>query len=218
MSRIISFRTADKSHIIGFLGAAGQFTDEQQRIIPFIYERARTAQAEVEGQDLGWGLTVPEALGHLLAGHAPSTACAAGNAYAAAMQVLIDSNSSDSLDLAVYSRPATFFDALDGELRRAGVDADLLPGQYVMGGLPQDFPFCLPLPEHAMENFGFWPLEKTGPAANAYRAALDRVDESFTYDLKLLIDRLDLEHENWQECSQDRDWYTQDTIFFSITG
>ncbi|GAA3085111.1 hypothetical protein ACFQ0X_01145 [Streptomyces rectiviolaceus] len=218
MSRIISFSTADKSHIIGFLGAARHLTEEQQRIVPFISERARAAQAEVERQALGWGLTVPEALDHLLAGHASSTAVAAGNGYAAAMQVLIDSNSSDSLDLAVYSRPETFFDALDGELRRVGVSADLLPGQYVMGGLPQDFPFSLPLPEHAMENFGSWPLEKTGPAADAYRAVLERVEESFTYDLKLLIDRLDLEHENWQECSQDRDWYTQDTIFFSITG
>ncbi|MEV0116871.1 hypothetical protein AB0H77_27120 [Streptomyces sp. NPDC050844] len=174
MSRIISFSTADKSHVIGFLRAAGQFTDEQQRIIPFMSERARAAQAEVERQDLGWGLTVPEALDHLLAGHASSTACAAGNAYAAAMQVVIDSNFSDSMDLAAYSKPATFFDALDRELRRVGVSADLLPGQYVMGGLSQDFPFALPLPEHAMENFGFWPLEKTGPAADAYRAVLDQ--------------------------------------------
>lgn len=99
-----------------------------------------------------------------------------------------------------------------------GVSADLLPGQYVMGGLPQDFPSALPLPEHAMENIGFWSLEKTGPAADAYRVVLDRIEEGFTCDLRLLIDRLDLEHENWQECSQDRDRYTQDTIFFSITG
>ncbi|MCX4672465.1 hypothetical protein OG453_38430 [Streptomyces sp. NBC_01381] len=113
------------------------------------------------------------------------------------MHIVIDSSSSDSMDLAVYSKPATFFDALDSELRRVGVSADLLPGQYVMGGLPQDFPFALPLPEHAVENFGFWPLEKTGPAADAYRAVLDRIEEGFTYDLRLLIDRL--EHENGQE-------------------
>jgi hypothetical protein len=117
----------------------------------------------------------------------------------------------------VARKPATFVDALDSELRRVGVSADLLPGQYVMGGLPQGFPFFLPVPEHAMEYFGSWPLEKTKPAADAYRAVLDHVEESFTYDLKLLIDRLDLEHANWQEC-QTRDWYTQDTVFFSITG
>jgi hypothetical protein len=38
-------------------------------------------------QVLGWGLSIPEALDHLVAGHASSTARAAGNAYAAAMQV-----------------------------------------------------------------------------------------------------------------------------------
>ncbi|RCH65514.1 hypothetical protein DT019_27385 [Streptomyces sp. SDr-06] len=217
MSRIISYNTADKSHVIGFLGAAERFTQEQQRLAGIMRQSARTAQAEVDRQDLGWGLTVPDALEHLLAGHASSSAPAAGNAYAAAMQIIIDCNASDVMDWAVYSRPATFFSALDSELLRVGVSADLLPGSFIMGGLPAEFPFPLPLPEHAMENFGFWPLEKTRPAADAYQAVLDRVDEEFTHEVKQLIEKLEEEHENWVE-SQDIDWYTQDTIFFSITG
>ncbi|MFI6054308.1 hypothetical protein ACIBCO_29985 [Streptomyces violascens] len=217
MSRIISYSTADKSHVIGFLGAAEHFTAEQQRLAGFMRESARAAQAEVDRQDLGWGLTVPEALEHLLAGHASSAVPAAGNAYAGAMQIVIDCNASDSMELAVYSRPATFFDALDRELRRAGVSVDLLPGSFIMGGLPAEVPFHLPLPSHAMENFGFWPLEKAKPAADAYRAVQDQLDGDFTYELEQLIEKLDFEHENWVE-SQEIDWYTQDTIFFSITG
>ncbi|MFI6056374.1 hypothetical protein ACIBCO_40755 [Streptomyces violascens] len=217
MSRIISYSTADKSHVIGFLGAAGHFTAEQERLAGIMRERAWAAQAEVDEQDLGWGLTVPEALEHLLAGHASSTAPAAGEAYADAMQIVIDRNSSDSLELAVYSKPATFFDALDRELLRVGVSADLLPGGFIMGGLPAEFPFRLPRPSHAMENFGFWPLEKTKPAADASRAVKDQLDGNFTYELEQLIEKLDVEHEEWAE-RQDIDWYTQDTIFFSITG
>ncbi|MEV6726360.1 hypothetical protein AB0M94_36160 [Streptomyces xanthochromogenes] len=217
MSRIISYSTADKSHVIGFLGAADHFTEEQQRLAGIMRQNARTAQAEMDRQELGWGLTVPEALEHLLDGHASSTAPASGNAYAAAMQIVIDCNASDAMDWAVYSKPATFFDALDRELLRVGVSADLLPGAFIMGGLPAGFPFRLPLPSHAMENFGSWPLEKSLPAAEAYRAVLDRVDEDFTYEIGQLIEKLDEEHENWVE-SQDIDWYTQDTIFFSITG
>ncbi|MFZ3561742.1 DUF7691 family protein [Streptomyces sp. BH055] len=217
MSRIISFSTADKAQVIGFLGAAEKFTAEQRRIAAFMQERAQARQADVERQDLGWELTVPEALDHLLSGHATCTAEAAGNAYAVAMQIVIDCNASDPVDLAVYSKPATFFDALDTELRHAGAPVGLLPGDRVMGGLPAEFPFPLPLPEHAMENFGHWPLDRVKPAIDAYRAVLDKVDESFASDLQLLIERLEFEHEEWEE-HHDRDWFTQDTIFFSITG
>ncbi|MFD9633423.1 DUF7691 family protein [Streptomyces violascens] len=217
MSRIISYSTADKSHAIGFLGAAGHFTAEQERLAGIMRERAWAAQAEVGEHDLGWGLTVPEALEHLLAGHASSTAPAAGEAYADAMQIVIDRNSSDTLELAVYSKPATFFDALGRELLRVGVSADLLPGGFIMGGLPAEFPFRLPRPSHAMENFGFWPLEKTKPAADAYRAVQDQLDGNFTYEVEQLIQKLDFEHEDWAE-RQGIDSYTQDTIFFSITG
>ncbi|MET9364485.1 hypothetical protein ABZX93_26700 [Streptomyces sp. NPDC006632] len=217
MSRIISYSTADTSHVIGFLGAAGRFTDEQRRLAGIMREEARGAQKEIDRQDLGWELTVPEALEHLLAGHASSTAVAAGNAYAAAMQVVIDCNASDPMDLGTFSRPATFFGELDKELLRLGVPADLLPGGFIMGGLPAGLPFSLPSTEDAMERFGYWPLEKTLPAADAYRAVLDRVDEAFTYDLDQLVEKLTCEHEEWV-VSQDIDWYTQDTVFFSITG
>ena len=217
MSRTISFSTADKAQIIGFLGAAEKFTAEQRRIAAFMHDRARARQADVERQGLDWGLTVPDALDHLLSGHATCTAHAAGNAYAAAMQTVIDCNASDPLDLAVHSRPAAFFDALDTELRGAGVPADLLPGDHVLGGLPADFPFPLPLPEHARENFGHWPLDRVEPAVDAYRAVLENMAEEFAYDLQLLIDRLDFEHEEWSE-RLGRGEYTPDTIFFSITG
>jgi hypothetical protein len=43
------------------------------------------------------------------------------------------------------------------------------------------------------------------------------VDKDFTYDLLVLIGRLDDEHDEWTYARQELDRYP-DTIFFSIRG
>ncbi|MFG2652465.1 hypothetical protein [Streptomyces sp. NPDC048436] len=55
------------------------------------------------------------------------------------------------------------------------------------------------------------------PAADAYRAVMDRIDPDFRYDLHELIEKLDYEDENGRDM-RDVDWYAHDTIFFSIVG
>ncbi|WP_420878606.1 DUF7691 family protein [Streptomyces thermoviolaceus] len=128
----------------------------------------------------------------------------------------MDSNASDPADLSVYSKPATFFGLLDQELSRAGVPAGLLPGRYLYGGLPPEFPF-LPCSVDGYPAIGHLTLSEAGPAADAYRAVLDRIDPDFRYDLGILIEKLEFEHDEWVTCTRDLDWYSQDTIFFSLT-
>ncbi|MEU6768096.1 hypothetical protein ABZ916_37035 [Streptomyces sp. NPDC046853] len=117
----------------------------------------------------------------------------------------------------MYARPSTFFSALDDDLRRLGVSADLLPHARLFSGPPDEVPFPVPYPVDG-PHIGMWPLDRAKPAADAYRTVLDRIDPDFTYDLLFLNGRLDVEHDAWKLSTQECDWYSQDTIFFSVTG
>ncbi|MCX5420916.1 hypothetical protein [Streptomyces sp. NBC_00078] len=216
MSRIISYSTADKADVLAFLGAGSNLTPDQQRILGLIRERAQQRQHELDSQGIDWGLSVPDALDHLLAGHATSNAEYAEGAYFQALQHIIDCNASDLMELGVFSNPATFFSLVDDELRRLGVSADLLLDR-LFSGPPEEIPFRIPYPVDG-PHIGMFPLAKAKPAADAYRAVLDRMDESFHHDVQDLIDKLEVEHEEWERATKNVDWYTQDTIFFSITG
>jgi hypothetical protein len=216
MSRNISYNTADQNDIIGFLGA-GELTKNQQRILGNVRKYAEAHQADLERQGVDWGLTVPEALDHLIAGRADSDAECAGNAYYTALQKIIDRNGSDPYQLGTFSKPSTFFGLMDDELRRLGVPADLLPGDFLFAGPPDGIPFHIPYPMDGTPDIGRLPLAKAKPAADAYRAVLDRIDSSFSYELGQLAGQLEFEHDEWRS-AQSIDWYSQDTIFFSITG
>ncbi|MFE1172432.1 hypothetical protein [Streptomyces sp. NPDC058773] len=216
MSRIISFNTADKADVVAFLGAAGKLTPDQQRNLDVMRELAQADQRDLDHQGLDWGLSIPEALDHLVAGHASSDAEYAAAAYYSALQRIIDRNGSDPSDLGVYSKPSTFFGLLDEELRRLGVSADLLLHDHLFSGPPEEIPFFIPYPVDG-PHIGMFPLAKAKPAADAYRAVLDRLD-GFTYELQLLIEKLEFEHTEWEFATKNLDWYTQDTIFFSIRG
>ncbi|MFI1420248.1 hypothetical protein ACH4VX_20135 [Streptomyces sp. NPDC020731] len=217
MSRIISYSTADKADVLAFIGAADTLTPDQVRNLGVMREKARESQRELERQDIDLGLTVPDALEHLVAGHASSEAEYAAGAYYRALQHIIDRNASDPADLGVYSKPSTFFGLLDEELRRVGVSADLLLHDRLFSGPPEEIPFPVPFPVDG-PHIGMFPLAKAKPAADAYRAVLDRVDEGFRYDLGELAEKLEFEHTEWEYATKNIDWYTQDTIFFSITG
>ncbi|NNN28914.1 hypothetical protein HLK59_00810 [Streptomyces sp. S3(2020)] len=216
MSRNISYNTADQNDIIGFLGA-GELTADQQRILGNVRKYAEAHQADLERQGVDWGLTVPEALEHLVAGRADSDAECAGNAYYTALQKIIDRNGSDPSQVGTFSRPSTFFGLMDDELRRLGVPADLLPGDFLFAGPPDGIPFHIPCPVDGTPDIGRLPLARAKPAADAYRAVLDRVDSAFSHELGQLAGQLEFEHDEWRS-AQSIDWYSQDTIFFSITG
>jgi hypothetical protein len=216
MSRNISYNTADQHDIIGFLGA-GELTANQQRIFGYLRKDAEAQQLDLERQGVDWGLTIPDALDHLIAGRADSDAECAGNAYYSALQKIIDNNGSDPYDVGTFSKPATFFGLMDDELRRLGVPADLLPGDFLFAGPPDGIPFHIPYPVDGTPDIGRLPLAKAKPAADAYRAVLDRIDSAFSYELGQLAGQLEFEHDEWRS-AQSIDWYSQDTIFFSITG
>ncbi|WP_455712254.1 DUF7691 family protein [Streptomyces flaveolus] len=163
-----------------------------------------------------WGLSLPDALDHLIAGRTDSDAECAGNAYHSALQHIIDHNASDTAQLGTYSKPSTFFGLVDDAMRSLGVPADLLPHGYLFGGPPDDFPFV----PHSVDGYpciGHLPLARTKPAADAYRAVLDRLDQDFRYDVQELAEKLEFEHEEWEYATKKIDWYTQDTLFFSLT-
>ncbi|MGW6062635.1 DUF7691 family protein [Streptomyces sp. NPDC055189] len=216
MSRIITYSTADKADVVALLGAAGRLTADQQRRLGHARDKARADQLDLDRQGVDWGLSVPDALEHLIAGHADSDAEYAAGAYYRALQFLIDINASDPCELGVYSRPSTFFGLLDDELRRLGVSADLLPHDLLFSGPPDEIPFHILYPVDG-PHIGMWPLAKAKPAADAYRAVLDRLDPDFADNVQLLIANLDVEHSEWVS-AQSIDWYSQDTIFFSING
>ncbi|TDT40911.1 hypothetical protein EV562_102299 [Streptomyces sp. BK208] len=217
MSRIISYSTADKADVLAFLGAAEDLTADQRRRLGIMRERARQRQRDLDGQDIDLGLSIPDALEHLVAGHASAQGDYVAGAYHHALQLVIDCNASDPSDLGVYSKPATFFGLLDDELRRLGVAPDLLLYDHLFSGPPAGMPFSLPYPVDG-PHIGTLPLSRTKPMADAYRAVLDRMDEDFRYEVRQVIEKLEFEHEEWEYATKNIDWYTQDTLFFSITG
>lgn len=216
MSHNIAYSTADKADVLAYLGSNGNLTADQQRRLHGMRKDAQTHQDDLDHQGVDWGLSIPDALDHLIAGRTDSDAEYAGNAYHSALQHIIDHNASDPDQLGTYSKPSTFFGLVDEEMRRLGVPADLLPHGYLFGGLPGGFPF-VPYSVDGYPAIGHLPLAQTKQAAGAYRAVLDRMDPDFRYDVQELIEKLEFEHAEWEYATKNIDWYAQDTLFFKLT-
>lgn len=215
MSKVISYSVADTRHVVDFL-SAGQPTADQQRLLGHIRKSCEQHQLDLDRQDIDYGLTIPEAMDHLLAGRADSDASYAGNAYYSALNHIIDNHASAPYDLGVVSRPGTFFGLLDDQLRRLGVPTELLPGTFLYAGPPDEIPFPIPHPVDGSPEIGRLPLDRAEPAADAYRAVMDRVEADFRFELPQLAGSLQTEHDEWQNAL--RHGWTMDTVFFSIRG
>ncbi|MFF5703758.1 hypothetical protein ACFY7H_14800 [Streptomyces sp. NPDC012794] len=217
MSKVVNYSMANRGEVLRFVPALDLTADESRRL-ENMRARARARQADLDRQGVDWGLPVPDALEELIAGRAESSADYAGCAYYAALQIIIDHNASDSSTLASYRSPVTYFSALDAALSAEGVPADLLPYQYVFSGPPSEIPFRIPHPLEGSPEIGCWPLAKAGPAVEAYRAVLDRIDSDLRYDLEELVKALDGWASEWNG-GQGAWWWAEDgSIFFSITG
>ncbi|MFJ5726168.1 hypothetical protein [Streptomyces sp. NPDC093149] len=216
MSHGICYSTADQADVLAFLGSNGNLTADQQSRLESMRDSARARQTGLDHQEVDWGLTVPEALDHLLAGRMSSEAERAGNAYHAALQIVIDHNACDPYTLGTYADPSRFFGLVDEELRRLGVPGDLLPGGYLFGGLPDGFP-GIPRPVDGYPAIGHLPLDRAKPAADAYGDVLARMAPDFWVDVQELMEILEFEHEQWWYSKHRADGYTQDTLFFSLT-
>ncbi|MEV8023086.1 hypothetical protein AB0O76_43735 [Streptomyces sp. NPDC086554] len=215
MSHIITMYIADQSRLMSYL--SGDLDEHQQRTVrDYIHKDAREHQASLDRQGIDLGLSIPDALDHLLAGRPDADGDCVGNAYYGAMRHIIANIGSDPIEFGVYSKPSTFFGLLDDELRRAGVPADLLPHGFLYADLPDEIPFSIPSPLDGYPAFGRLPLAKTEAVADAYTAVLEAIDSSFVYDTKLLIKTMQTEHDEWQSALQYG--HTMDTIFFSIQG
>ncbi|MGC4947066.1 DUF7691 family protein [Streptomyces sp. DT224] len=216
MSHNIAYSTADKADVLAFLGAEGDLNADQRRRLDAMREAAQAHQDDLDHQGVDWGLSVVHALDHLIAGRTDSDAEYAGNAYVSALQHIIDHNASDPMQLGTYSKPSTFFGLVDDQMRRVGVPAELLPHGFLYGGLPRGFPFV----PHSVDGYpaiGHLPLAAAKPAAEAYGAVLDEIPADFRYDVRELIEKLEQEHDEWEYATKKVDWYTQDTLFFSLT-
>ncbi|MEU2135091.1 hypothetical protein [Streptomyces sp. NPDC018352] len=217
MSKVVNYSMANRGEVARFLPAL-DLSDDESRLLDRMRERARARQDDLDAQEVDWGLSVQDALAELITGRADSSARYAGSAYYAALQIIIDHNASDSATLASYRSPTTFFSTLDDALSAAGVQADLLPYQYIYSGPPSEIGFRIPSPLEGSPEIGYWPLAKAGPAIKAYRAVLDRIDADLRYDLEELIKALDSWYSEWAE-GQGAWWWAEDgSIFFSITG
>ncbi|MFJ7423823.1 hypothetical protein ACIQXD_35295 [Streptomyces uncialis] len=218
MSHDIEYSTADSKHALAYLGSGGGgLTDRQEDNLEFMRSIARGSQRGLDAQGIDWGVTIPDALEHLVAGRTDySGAPYAGCAYVRALQIVIGRTGSDPVQMGTYSAPATFFGLMDEDMQRLGVPAHLLPHRFLYGGPPVEFP-VLPCPPDGYPAIGHLPLAHAKPAADAYRTVLHRMDPDYQADAQELITLLDDEHEEWEDATKRLDWYTADSLFFQLT-
>ncbi|MEU1669580.1 hypothetical protein ABZ547_39580 [Streptomyces sparsogenes] len=215
MSHVINMQMVTLSRVLGYV-RGGEYTAQQEEILDTMREWARGHQHRLDYQRIDWGLTVPEALEHLIAGRADAEGPSVGYAYYAALLAVLECTGSDPVDMGVYSKPSTFFGLMDEELRALGVPADLLPTRYLFADFPDLLPYPVPSPTDGYPAIGYLPLAKAKAVADAYRAVLDRMDHRFSHDAKLLADKLDVEHEEWQTALKYG--HTMDLLVFCIQG
>ncbi|MFH9136442.1 hypothetical protein [Streptomyces sp. NPDC017524] len=217
MSKIVNYSMANRGEIARFLPAKDLTADDLQ-LLDKMREAARARQDGLDHQGVDWGLPVQDALDQLVSGRADSPAEWAGSAYYAALQIVIDHNASDISTLASYRSPITVFTTLDDELSTAGVAADLLPSQYIYSGPPSEIAFHVPRPLEGSPEIGCWPMQKAGPAIQAYREASGRIDPELRYALTELTEALDGWYSEWAD-GEGSFWWAEDTsVFFSVVG
>ncbi|MEU1791576.1 hypothetical protein ABZ553_38015 [Streptomyces sparsogenes] len=215
MSHVITMKTVTLSEVLGYV-RGGEHTVQQAEILDSMRERARAHQHRLDHQRIDWGLTVPEALEHLIMGRADAEGASVGYAYYAALLAVLERTGSDPVDMGVYSKPSTFFGLMDEELRTLGVPADLLPTRYLFADFPDLLPYPVPSPTDGYPAIGYLPLAKAKAVADAYKAVLDRMDHRFSHDAGLLADKLDVEHEEWQTALKYG--HTMDMLVFCVQG
>ncbi|MBO8190138.1 hypothetical protein ITI46_00155 [Streptomyces oryzae] len=215
MSHIITMSTAEQSRVVSYL--QGELDETQQSVLTeHIRPAAQRDQLSLERQGIDLGLTIPEALDHLLAGYADAEGDHVGQAYYKALQHIIDWSGSDPMDFGVYSKPSTFFGSMGEELQRLGVPAGLLPLDFLFAGPPDEIPFHIPTPMDGYPAIGRLPLAQAKPLADAYAEVLDRMDSAFSQEAKRLIEMMQNEHDEWQ--TSLKYGYTMDTLFFALQG
>nr|WP_255344843.1 hypothetical protein [Streptomyces avermitilis] len=146
--------TGDMRDVMRLLTAVER-TPEQERALGIVREGCAKTDARFREQGIGLDVSVEQALHELIEG-VPGGA--RGAAYTYAFHEVVAAHFSDPTDLGVWSRPSWFF-ALDDELARHGIPADLLPGSFLFSGPP----LRLPHPGDAFPQIGVLPTPRAAP-------------------------------------------------------
>ncbi|WP_274564942.1 DUF7691 family protein [Streptomyces spiramyceticus] len=84
-SHNIDYSTADKADVQAYLGSNGNLTSDQRRRLDGMRKDALGPSGRSRPPGVDWGLSIPDALGHLIDGHTDSNAECVGNAYNAVL-------------------------------------------------------------------------------------------------------------------------------------
>jgi hypothetical protein len=213
MSHTISVSTASTSKITRYLDGSA-LTPSEQWSLDLMRKRAHGQQEELDEQGLDWGLSLPEALAHLTEGRADAPGACAGNAYRAALQIVIYHTGTDTTTHGTYAKPSTYFGLMDEELQRLGVSDELLVHRFLYAGPPEDLPVVLPPSLDGYPEIGHLAIARAKEVAESYQAVRARVHADFRHELDRLTDLFLVEHEQWGAAVADPE--SQDTIFFSL--
>lgn len=179
-------------------------TPKQERALGIVREGCAKTDARFREQGINLDVSVEQALHELIEGVPRG---ARGAAYTYAFHEVVAAHFSDPTDLGVWSRPSWFF-ALDDELARHGIPADLLPGSFLFSGPP----LRLPHPGDAFPQIGVLPTPRAAALAAAYEAVADRLGPDYRVTARKFAELMRFEAEEWESAQQLGQ--TLDTIFF----
>ncbi|WP_416982840.1 hypothetical protein [Streptomyces sp. T028] len=196
--------TGDMRGVIRLLTAVER-TQEQERMFAIVRERCEKADARLREQGIDLEVSVARALEELVEGTPPSVDLCP--AYTYAFHEAVAPHFSDTTDLGAWRRPSWFF-ALDSELARHGVPADIRPASFLFSGPP----LRLPHPGDVVPQIGVLPAQRAGALAEAYEGVLNRLDREFTETAGRFAELMRFEAEEWE--TAQRLGRTDDTVFF----
>ncbi|MEU2584771.1 hypothetical protein ABZ612_17800 [Streptomyces avermitilis] len=195
--------TGDMREVMRLLTAVER-TPKQERALGIVREGCAKTDARFREQGINLDVSVEQALHELIEGVPRG---ARGAAYTYAFHEVVAAHFSDPTDLGVWSRPSWFF-ALDDELARHGIPADLLPGSFLFSGPP----LRLPHPGDAFPQIGVLPTPRAAALAAAYEAVADRLGPDYRVTARKFAELMRFEAEEWESAQQLGQ--TLDTIFF----
>ncbi|WP_435835521.1 DUF7691 family protein [Streptomyces avermitilis] len=199
----LEMSTGDMREVMRLLTAVER-TPKQERALGIVREGCAKTDARFREQGINLDVSVEQALHELIEGVPRG---ARGAAYTYAFHEVVAAHFSDPTDLGVWSRPSWFF-ALDDELARHGIPADLLPGSFLFSGPP----LRLPHPGDAFPQIGVLPTPRAAALAAAYEAVADRLGPDYRVTARKFAELMRFEAEEWESAQQLGQ--TLDTIFF----
>ncbi|MFJ1754738.1 hypothetical protein [Kitasatospora sp. NPDC088134] len=214
MGTPIRYMSANKAEVLGLLNSGGRLNDRQAEVMERVRPTAVALEERLARQGVRSEPPVPEALEQLVTGQIVRPGPADGIAHKRALQLLLAQSGSDVGVLGHYRRPVQWFAHVDDELKAAGVPSELLPFHALFGGPPAGFPDLGVSPD-GHPDIGCFPLDLSGAAMDAYRAAAPLVDPECREDVAALAELFDVEDDSWRYGVEHFEHYS-DTLFFLI--